>query len=127
MRLLKLRGHEVEACPSGLAAVERIGSHGPPDLLISDVRMPGMTGIELCALLRKRYRPERLSVPHMGWNQIHQRRPCPMLEGIQDAAYVYFAHSYHVVPADEAVTATTTDYGYDFASAIWHGNIFANQ
>ena len=50
-----------------------------------------------------------------------------MLDGIEDGAYVYFAHSYHVVPVDETVTATTTDYGYDFASAIWHENIFATQ
>ena len=69
----------------------------------------------------------RLSVPHMGWNQLCLRRPCPMLEGIDDGAFVYFAHSYHVVPADEAVIATTTAYGLEFVSSVWKDNIFATQ
>jgi len=69
----------------------------------------------------------RLSVPHMGWNQLSIRRPCPMLEGIDDGAFVFFAHSYHVVPADETVIATTTDYGMEFVSSVWKDNIFATQ
>jgi len=69
----------------------------------------------------------QLSVPHMGWNQIHHRRRCPLLEGIDDGAYMYFAHSYHVVPAEDEIIAATTDYGYDFASAIWRDNVFAVQ
>lgn len=69
----------------------------------------------------------RLSVPHMGWNQLHQTRPVPVLDGIPDNAYVYFAHSYHVVPVDDDVIATTTDYGYEFVSSVQRGNIFATQ
>ena len=69
----------------------------------------------------------RLSVPHMGWNQLSIRRPCPMLDGVDDGAFVYFAHSYHVVPADETVIATTTDYGMEFVSSVWKDNIFATQ
>lgn len=69
----------------------------------------------------------RLSIPHMGWNQAHIRRPCPMLEGIDDGAYVYFAHSYYVVPTDESITATTTTYGIEFTSSVWKDNIFATQ
>jgi glutamine amidotransferase len=71
--------------------------------------------------------PERLSVPHMGWNQARIRRPGPMLQGVPDDAYVYFAHSYHVVPDDPAVVATTTDYGGPFVSAVWKDNVFATQ
>jgi len=69
----------------------------------------------------------RLRVPHMGWNQLHPRRTCPMLEGIDDGAYVYFAHSFHVVPADESIVAAVTDYGIDFVSAVWKDNVFATQ
>jgi len=50
-----------------------------------------------------------------------------MLDGIDDGAYVYFAHSFHVVPDDEAVIATTTDYGAEFVSSVWKDNIFATQ
>jgi len=70
---------------------------------------------------------ERLSVPHMGWNQIAVRQPCPMLEGVPDGSYVYFAHSYHVVPTDPAMTATVTDYGGPFVSSVWRENVFATQ
>ncbi len=68
-----------------------------------------------------------LRVPHMGWNRIEWDRTCPMLEGIDSGQYVYFAHSYHVVPTDERVIATTTEYGHRFTSAVWKDNIFATQ
>jgi len=71
--------------------------------------------------------PRHLPVPHMGWNQLRIRRPCPLLEGIEDGAHVYFAHSYHVVPDDESVVATTTDYGGEFVSSVWRDNVFATQ
>lgn len=71
---------------------------------------------------------DRLAVPHMGWNQIHMTpQSCPMLNGIENGDYVYFAHSYHVVPADQSIVAATTDYGYPFVSAVWRDNIFATQ
>ncbi|MCE5279824.1 MAG: imidazole glycerol phosphate synthase subunit HisH [Planctomycetaceae bacterium] len=69
----------------------------------------------------------RLAVPHMGWNQLRLRGNCPLFRGIADGAYAYFAHSYHVVPMEDAVVAATTDYGYDFVSAVWKDNIFATQ
>jgi len=68
-----------------------------------------------------------LSVPHMGWNRIAWDRPVPMLEGIAQGAYVYFAHSYCVVPADESIVATTTEYGRPFTSSVWRENVFATQ
>jgi glutamine amidotransferase len=68
-----------------------------------------------------------LSVPHMGWNTLGWDRPDPMLAGIEPGSYVYFVHSYHVVPDDPAVEATYTEYGYYFTSAVRRGNLFACQ
>ncbi len=68
-----------------------------------------------------------LKIPQIGWNQIVRRQDCPQLEGVPDGSYVYFVHSFHVVPEDESVVATTTDYGYDFVSAVRRGNLFATQ
>ncbi len=68
-----------------------------------------------------------LKIPQIGWNQIDTRQDCPQLAGIPDGSYVYFVHSYHVVPEDDSVIATTTDYGYEFCSAIRRGNLFATQ
>jgi len=50
-------GHEVIAAGDGLAAVARLSGPGRIDLLISDLKMPRMTGIELLQEA-KRLRPE---------------------------------------------------------------------
>jgi glutamine amidotransferase len=68
-----------------------------------------------------------LKVPHMGWNQLRIRRRSPLLADIPDGSFVYFVHSYYVVPRDEMLTATETDYPTPFSSSIWRDNIFATQ
>jgi glutamine amidotransferase len=71
--------------------------------------------------------PHDYKVPHMGWNQLHIRRPAPILDGLAEGTHVYFVHSYYVVPEDPSVIATETDYGGPFCSMIWRDNIFATQ
>lgn len=68
-----------------------------------------------------------LKVPHMGWNQLRQHKPCPLFDGVPPEAGFYFVHSFHVVPDDTSVIATTTDYGLPFVSAVATGNIMAVQ
>jgi glutamine amidotransferase len=68
-----------------------------------------------------------LKVPHMGWNQLNRKSASPLLRDLPDGAGVYFVHGYHVVPEDESVIATTTDYGRPFVSSIWKGNLMATQ
>jgi glutamine amidotransferase len=70
---------------------------------------------------------ETLKVPHMGWNSISIKRRAPALQDVPDNSHVYFVHSYHVVPDDKNVIATTTSYGIEFVSSIWKDNIFAVQ
>ena len=71
--------------------------------------------------------PREYSVPHMGWNQLSIARRAPILEGLDEGTYVYFVHSYYVVPRDAGVIATTTDYPEPFCSMIWRDNLFATQ
>ncbi len=68
-----------------------------------------------------------LKVPHMGWNQVRFARRPPIFAGIDEGAYFYFVHSYHVVNDDPSVVATETDYGGPFCSSVWRGNLFATQ
>lgn len=68
-----------------------------------------------------------LKVPHMGWNAVTITKRSAVLDGVPDGAYMYFVHSYYVVPADPAVICTATDYGGAFASGVVHGNIFGCQ
>ena len=69
----------------------------------------------------------KLKVPQMGWNSINIKQPTPYYEGVENGAMMYFVHSYYVVPADESVIATTTEYGTDFCSSVAKGNIFGVQ
>jgi glutamine amidotransferase len=71
--------------------------------------------------------PAGLTVPHMGWNQIEQRKPHPLLEGVPDAGFAYFAHSYHAVSGDASIVVATTDYGGAFPSVVARANVWAIQ
>ena len=68
-----------------------------------------------------------LRVPHMGWNTVNQRKVCPLLDHLGPEPRFYFVHSYHVVPDQPGDILTVTQYGYEFASAFSHGNIFGVQ
>jgi glutamine amidotransferase len=70
---------------------------------------------------------EDLKVPHMGWNRIEKKKESPFLEGIASGDYVYFVHSFYVVPDESSIVATTTDYGNSFASSIATDRLFACQ
>jgi imidazole glycerol-phosphate synthase subunit HisH len=67
-----------------------------------------------------------LPVPHMGWNRLRHRQRHPLLEGIDDGAYVYFVHSYYCDAPDE-VTVATSDYGRDFAAMAGRGSVLGVQ
>ncbi len=73
-------------------------------------------------------RIRRGRVPHIGWNQVHLIRECPLFEGVRSGSHFYFVHSYHVNPEDPEVVVGLTDHeGYLFPSAIWKDNVFAVQ
>ncbi len=51
-RGLTLKGYEVEAAASGEQGLDRAREFGP-DLVILDLMLPGMDGVEVCRLLRR--------------------------------------------------------------------------
>ena len=67
-----------------------------------------------------------LAVPHMGWNTLRARRPHPVLEGIEDAAHVYFVHSYYCDAPDDVVIAAS-DYGREFPAIVGRGHVLGLQ
>ena len=74
-----------------------------------------------------RFQNGNLKIPHMGWNELTIQKQNPLLNGIKDKTYFYFVHSFYVAPEDSSIIAATTDYGINFTSMIYSGNIFATQ
>jgi len=68
-----------------------------------------------------------LKVPQIGWNKLNIKQDTKLYDGLEDEVYQYFVHSYYVVPEDESVIATTTNYGQGFVSSIAKDNIYAVQ
>lgn len=69
----------------------------------------------------------KLKVPHIGWNQVHQTGAHPLWAGIEDGARFYFVHSYYAEPASQDVVAGFTHYPFAFTCAVARDNLFAVQ
>ena len=69
--------------------------------------------------------PDRLKVPHVGWNTLRFPKPTTLFAGIDGEASVYFTHSYAGPVTSE--TAAITEYGEPFAAAVENGLIMGVQ
>jgi len=90
---------------------------------------PDLQGLEILpGSVRVLSRPAKL--PHMGWDQLQAKAGSQLLEGIDAAAYFYFAHSYAVPYCTEkqrVETRATCSYGGEFVAVVERENIFAVQ
>jgi glutamine amidotransferase len=66
-----------------------------------------------------------LPVPHMGWNQLAQTKPDPLLDGVSALDYVYFVHGYAAPVGEHTVAAT--DYGAPFTAVARRDNFCGTQ
>ncbi len=69
----------------------------------------------------------KLKVPHMGWNNVIQKKAHPLWQRIADGSRFYFVHSYFVNVADQSLVTGVSDYGREFHSVLSRGNVFAAQ
>lgn len=67
-----------------------------------------------------------LKVPHMGWNRIFTRAH-PLFEGLDEAHYLYFVHSFHIQADEPGDIIGETEYGYRFTSAVAQANVMGIQ
>jgi glutamine amidotransferase/cyclase len=86
----------------------------------------GVRGLGLFKGVVKRFVTD-LAVPHIGWNGIRMRQPSRIFNGMQGDEKFYFVHSYHIEPVEDDVVLTTTNYGYEFASAVQRGQVIGTQ
>jgi len=79
--------------------------------------------------------PRKLKVPQVGWNQIWYPENSDLnkwsntpLMGTQNGEYMYFVHSYYVVPDHDELVISTTRYGQiEFCSSLQYNTTFACQ
>ena len=69
----------------------------------------------------------KLKVPHMGWNTVHQTQAHPLFQDVAQDTRFYFVHSYYFVPADDALILGNSDYPTPFACIVGKDNVFATQ
>ena len=70
---------------------------------------------------------ELLKIPHIGWNQVQQKKEHPLWHKIQNKSYFYFVHSYYLQLKNEEFLTGTCHYGMDFPAALSEGSLFATQ
>lgn len=66
-------------------------------------------------------------VPQIGWNQIEETKPHPLLNGLVDGTYFYFVHSYHVEADDPSDVLGSTEYGIRYPSVCARGSVCGVQ
>ena len=66
-------------------------------------------------------------VPQIGWNQIEDLSPHPLLEGLADKTYFYFVHSFYIESEDPKDVLALTDYGIRYPSVCARGSVCGVQ
>ncbi len=85
---------------------------------------PGVAGLGRFPQ-RVRLLPDGVKRPQMQWNRLQIRRPIPALDGLGDAPWAYFVHSY--VAEDSEATVATCEYGADVVAVVAEANVVATQ
>lgn len=66
-------------------------------------------------------------LPHIGWNSLTLKAPCPLTKGVEDGSYVYFVHSFAASLVKPESIAAVTDYGCEVTAMAFSGNVFGCQ
>ena len=71
-----------------------------------------------------------LKIPHMGWNNLRQVQPHPVLAGIETGEgglHAYFVHSFQLFPGINDDVIATADYGGPITAVIGRANMVGVQ
>ena len=82
-------------------------------------------------VVKLKYFKENIKIPHIGWNKIIPQnknwKNTIMEKTNVEKDYFYFVHSYHAQCKNYEDVLMTTNYGYEFVSAIERDNISGFQ
>jgi glutamine amidotransferase len=68
-----------------------------------------------------------LKIPHMGWNELVDLVPHPVLAGLVPGCHAYFVHSYVLRCGDPRHVLAACDYGGRFAAIVGRDNMVGTQ
>ena len=96
-------------------------------LLLEHSEEGGVKGLGLVDGQVKAFDGTQIRVPHVGWNEITDISPHPVLEGISPDSDFYFVHSYFCQTSEPQHTLAQTHYQHSFASIVGKGNVIGTQ
>ena len=70
--------------------------------------------------------PEKMKIPHIGWNALHIKAEHPIFKYVEDGDHVYFVHSYYGANCEDSVIAYT-EYGANLTAAVANKNVCGCQ
>ena len=69
-----------------------------------------------------------LKLPHMGWNELNIKSlGHPVFKNVDQGAFFYFVHSFHMQLKEEKFVLATTDYGDPIAAVVGKDNMIGTQ
>ena len=69
-----------------------------------------------------------LKLPHMGWNELTIKSlGHPLFKNVDQGAFFYFVHSFHMQLKEEKFVLATTDYGEPIAAVVGKDNMIGTQ
>jgi imidazole glycerol-phosphate synthase subunit HisH len=68
-----------------------------------------------------------LKIPHMGWNELFDLAPHPVLAGLKPGCHAYFVHSYVLGAGDRGHVLAACDYGGSFPAIVGRDNMVGTQ
>jgi len=70
---------------------------------------------------------EHLKIPHMGWNELVELKPHPLLAGIAPHDHAYFVHSFQLKARRAETVLAVTDYGGPVTAVVGRDNLVGTQ
>ena len=69
----------------------------------------------------------KLKIPHMGWNSLtFAKTGVPVLQYVEEGAFVYFVHSFYATDCDDALAAWS-EYRVKIPAVVARDNVFGCQ
>lgn len=88
--------------------------------------LPGLGWVDASTVRFRFGDASGLKVPHMGWNYVKPTRENPLIPAGVRSRF-YFVHGYYVACESPRATIASATYGFDFACAVNHDNVYGVQ